>query len=153
MVAAGEDVFRRAVRVLLSRSDGDVGIGGGGEGFEWSASKGKTSAGIMGLRGHLQIDFYSSRVLPEEAWSVKWLAGFKLNEESKNEILVRPKIDVDDQTNIYTSWQIRLPHWLLILLFALAPSLWWRRRYVERRQKQFFEQIVAEQRAEGKLKE
>ncbi len=55
-------------------------------------------------------------------------------------------VSVSYEDHAETPWDHRLfvPYWLLILLFALAPALWWRRRYLERRQKKFFEQIIAE---------
>jgi hypothetical protein len=46
-----------------------------------------------------------------------------------------------------------LPYWLLILLFAAGPVMRWRRNYVERRDKKFFEQAVAAKRAEQAAKE
>jgi predicted PurR-regulated permease PerM len=46
------------------------------------------------------------------------------------------------------TYQLLFPYWLLILLFALAPALWWRRRYIERRDEKMFEEAVAAKRAE-----
>jgi len=42
------------------------------------------------------------------------------------------------------SYRLTLPYWLLILICAIAPALWLRRHYIERREKNFFEKIKRE---------
>ncbi|GEM_PF-2629638 len=43
---------------------------------------------------------------------------------------------------------IGVSHWLLLILFAIPPSLWLRARYAQRRDKKLFEEAVASKRAE-----
>ncbi len=104
-----------------------------------------------GVSGSLMLYFDKTKKLRVAARE-----GFEIQEmvsEYDRKIWVLPSLGLPEEFRAEQMFLVCVPYWLLILLFAIAPALWLRRSYVERRDKKFFAEIVAAKRAEQAQKE
>lgn len=110
-----------------------------------------TSYSVWSQRGGIVLRyFYNSlkvppRLYPPEGWKFFGYGGVSRIRSEEEPLFVPLKLL--DEENLLSNdfkWNLLIPYWLLILLFAITPMLWLLRRYIERRDKRLFEQIKRE---------
>jgi hypothetical protein len=118
------------------------GFGMAGRGFQlFHLGRGNWAASADGDRGGLVARFMVAQPGGENTFSMSAPQTFKLSEESQH--LVGLNFFYEDYGQSSHGWFIILPCWFFISVFAVAPVLWLRRRFIERRQRKFFEEAAA----------